>query len=57
MKMNISKSIRCPAGSEDCPYYSCGWCQLEEETGSDPLDECDDYAYYVDEEEDAHEDE
>ena len=52
MKMHISKTIKCPAGSEDCPYYSCGWCQLEEETGSDPLDECDDYAYYVEEEED-----
>ena len=53
--MSIDKTIKCPAGSEDCPYYRFGWCQMVAETGDDPLEECDDYAYYVEEEEDDNE--
>ena len=49
--MSIAKKIKCPAGSSDCPYYRLGWCQMEEETGDHPLDECDDYAYFAEEEE------
>lgn len=51
MKMRIAKNIRCPAGSEDCPYYACGWCQMEEETGDHPHGQCDEYDWYEEEEE------
>lgn len=53
MKMNISKNIMCPACSEDCPYYACGWCQMEEETGDHPREQCDDYFWYEEDENDA----
>ena len=48
--MKIAKNIRCPAGSSDCPYYACGWCQMEEETGDHPHGQCDDYDWYEEEE-------
>lgn len=48
----MEKRIKCPAGSSDCPYYACGWCQMEAETGDHPADECDDYGAYMEEEDD-----
>lgn len=31
----------CPGLSFDCPYYSQGFCEID-----NSLEECDDYAYY-----------
>ena len=53
--MSFVKEIRCPSYAEDCPYYKAGWCQMKAETGDHPSTECDDYAYYVEEEEDDNE--
>ncbi len=55
--MKISMAIMCPAGSEDCPYYAKGWCQMKEETGDHPRYECDDYGFFADEDEEEDEEE
>lgn len=31
----------CPGWNFGCPYYSQGFCKMD-----NPLEECDDYAYY-----------
>lgn len=54
--MKIDKSIRCPSYETDCVYCVRGWCQLEEETGDHPREQCDEYAWYnPDEDEDEDE--
>lgn len=47
--MKIAKNIRCPSEGIDCPYYTRGWCQMEEETGDHPSGQCDDYDWYEEE--------
>lgn len=39
--------IYCVANGWDCPYYKAGECGIE-----DPLNECDDFAYFWDEDDD-----
>ena len=39
--------IYCPADSWDCPYYKNGECGL-----NDPLEDCDDFAYFWEEADD-----
>lgn len=42
------KVIYCPLNEWDCPYYSDkGYCMMY--PSSDPIDECDDFASVVDE--------
>jgi hypothetical protein len=49
--MAIAKNIRCPLYSLDCPYLCDGWCQMEEETGDHPADQCDEYMFANEEDE------
>lgn len=42
--------IHCPVNGWDCPYYKNGKCTMYPE--SDPIEECDDFAYFWDVEDD-----
>lgn len=46
--------IHCPANGYDCPYWKDGLCGLwsEEENWTDPLEACDDFGYFWDEDDD-----
>lgn len=55
--MAIAKNIRCPLYSLDCPYLDDGWCQMEEETGDHPADQCDEYMFANEEDEEDESDE
>ena len=47
----MSKVVYCPANAWDCPYYDAnGCCMMYPDT--DPLKECDDFAYFWKEGED-----
>ena len=41
------KKIYCPANGWDCPYYKKGECGIE-----NPLEECDDFSYFWDADDD-----
>lgn len=41
------KKIYCPANGWDCPYYKKGECGIE-----DPMNECDDFGYFWDADDD-----
>lgn len=42
-----TKKIYCPSNGWDCPYYKNGECGIES-----PMEECDDFAYFWDEDDD-----
>lgn len=45
----------CPANALDCPYCHRGMCMMLPMTGDSPEKQCDDYNFYIEEEEEEDE--
>ena len=51
--MNTLIVYECPctdSNSSNCPYWRYGWCEMEMVGDGNPAEECDDFAYYAEEE-------
>lgn len=40
----MAKKVYCPVNGWDCPYYEKGLCKID-----NPIEECDDFAFFWDE--------